>query len=377
MGRRLRLTIGFALALAAGAAHATGPGALADPPAAATERPAQPSATGSDAPAELPPDFGTPSPMPGSAPPAGDNLGPRAPTAGTTPAEPAKQPAGKPEQPSLSGALGKLWAKGKEPAARSEGQTSGKEKEEDKGKSKDADVARTQAAVPARGAPPATTPVEEPPLPAPVAVPGTAPAPADLGTAPALPPPAPAEAPAPAMPAPRDPALEAAQAAGNPAPPATTPVVTEANPLPAAALPPGTNPVPSATPTAPAEPKIPFVLSAEDCPLGRQTVGLTVDVVAPQVLNLNQTATFKIVVRNNGQSDARGVVVRDRLPEGLAFVSSSPAAEPSDSLLVWNLGTVPAGSEKIITLTGKPGHTGAFDHAATVSMMAASKARTI
>ncbi|MFO0909925.1 MAG: hypothetical protein U0794_16515, partial [Isosphaeraceae bacterium] len=42
-----------------------------------------------------------------------------------------------------------------------------------------------------------------------------------------------------------------------------------------------------------------------------------------------------------------------------------------------NLGTVPAGSEKIITLTGKPGHTGAFDHAATVSMMAASKARTI
>ena len=64
------------------------------------------------------------------------------------------------------------------------------------------------------------------------------------------------------------------------------------------------------------------------------------------------------------------------LPEGLALESSQPEAQRSDDLLFWNLASVPAGSERTILLKVKPTRTGAFEHAATVSMLAGGKSRT-
>jgi uncharacterized repeat protein (TIGR01451 family) len=120
------------------------------------------------------------------------------------------------------------------------------------------------------------------------------------------------------------------------------------------------------------------VIPPERLQQGRQAVGLTVDVVGPQVLNINQVVTLKIVLRNTGNSDAQGVVVRDRLPEGLVFMASQPEAEHAgESLLFWKLNAVPAGSEKVILVKVKPTKVGAFDHAATVTMLAGGKARTI
>jgi uncharacterized repeat protein (TIGR01451 family) len=125
-----------------------------------------------------------------------------------------------------------------------------------------------------------------------------------------------------------------------------------------------------------AGPVDPFVLPPEKLPLGRQSVALSVDVVAPQALNLNQFATLQIVVRNTGTTDAMGVVVRDELPESLEFQSSQPEAERSGAMLFWKLTTVPAGSEKKISVRVKTIKTGEFDHAATVTMLAGSKSRT-
>ena len=121
----------------------------------------------------------------------------------------------------------------------------------------------------------------------------------------------------------------------------------------------------------------PFVLPPDRLQLGRQAVSLTIDVVAPQVLNLNQVATLKIVVRNTGTSDAMGVVVRDELPESLSFLASQPEAEQSEPLLFWRLNTVPAGAERQILVRVKPIKVGPFDHAATVTMLAGGKSRTI
>ncbi len=121
----------------------------------------------------------------------------------------------------------------------------------------------------------------------------------------------------------------------------------------------------------------PFVLPPAKLPLGRQSVGLTVDVVGPAVLNLNQITTFQIVVRNSGTTDALGVVVRDELPESLNFVSSQPEAERNGALLFWKLKVVPAGSETKILVRAKAIKVGEFDHAATVTMRAGSKSRTI
>jgi uncharacterized repeat protein (TIGR01451 family) len=95
------------------------------------------------------------------------------------------------------------------------------------------------------------------------------------------------------------------------------------------------------------------------------------------VLNINQATALKVVVKNNGQTEAIGVVVRDELPEALTFLSSQPEAQRIDALLSWTLGTIPAGSERVITLHVKPTKVGSFDHAATVSMLAGGKSRTM
>ena len=157
-------------------------------------------------------------------------------------------------------------------------------------------------------------------------------------------------------------------------------VVKSQNP----AEPADTGPVPVATegqggpPTQgiPGDPKS-FVLPADRVPLGRQSMGLTVDVVGPEFWNINQVCVLKIVVKNTGAADAMGVSVRDELPDGLAFVSSQPEAQPLGTLLTWSLGIVPANSERTISLSVRPTKIGAFDHAATVTMLAGGKSRTI
>jgi uncharacterized repeat protein (TIGR01451 family) len=123
----------------------------------------------------------------------------------------------------------------------------------------------------------------------------------------------------------------------------------------------------------------PFVLPQDKLPLGRQSVALSVDVVGPQVLNINQTASLKIVVRNTGTADAMGVVVRDELPDSLDFLSSQPEAERNGALLFWKLATVPAASERVISLRVKAVKVDPAEviHAATVSLLAGSKSRTI
>lgn len=370
MGRRLSLLIGMALAFGVGAAFGAGPAPAEDPPAPAPT----PSSTssGADLPLKLPPIPAEGRSTPAAELPAGftgpsgaqpNNVGPDVPSAGSPGAG----------TPPLS------KSRGKSPTANATAAQAGD------GTKKDEAVTRAQTPAPTPVAAPDAAPALPPAAPA-------LPAPAEPGPPAPVAVPVAVPSPAPAA-APRDPLLEPSQAVGTsppntpkplagapPAqtPPAVTPIVTDTGPLPPATPPPGTaGSVPTATPGAPREPKPPFVLTAEELPLGRQSVGLTVDVIAPQVLNLNQTANFKVVIKNNGQTDARGVVVRDQLPEGLHFVSSQPEAEHPEGLLVWNLGTVGAGSEKTIALVVKPMKTGSYDHAATVTMMAGGKSRTI
>lgn len=191
-------------------------------------------------------------------------------------------------------------------------------------------------------------------------------------------PPVPAELPAKDF----DPMVEPSQATGTlptrgkplvPVPgPGQKPPVRVAQAADAAASTPA--PAPASAPVPEEKPR--FTLPAESLPLGRQSIGLTVDVVAPQSLNLNHESTLKIVVKNNGVTDAHGVIVRDELPPKVEFLSSQPEARRIDSLLTWNLETVPAGSERIITLKVKAVQVGPFDHAATVTMMAGGKSRT-
>jgi uncharacterized repeat protein (TIGR01451 family) len=137
---------------------------------------------------------------------------------------------------------------------------------------------------------------------------------------------------------------------------------------------PSTSSDPAGTGTGP---DTPYVLPLERLPMGRNTVGLSVDVQAPSVVSINQETKLKIVVRNTGSSEAMGVVVRDQLPEGLVFVRSQPSTEPVGQILTWVLGTMAANSDRVLTVTVKPTQVGSFDHAATVTMRAGGKSRTL
>jgi uncharacterized repeat protein (TIGR01451 family) len=134
-------------------------------------------------------------------------------------------------------------------------------------------------------------------------------------------------------------------------------------------------PTDPSSPTATAEAS--DTLAPERFPLGRQSVGVTVDVQAPSVININHEARFKIVVRNTGQTDALGVVVRDQLPEGMTYLASDPPADSSGSILTWKLGTLAAGSDRVLTLRTRPSRVGSFEHAATVSVLAGVRSRTL
>jgi len=209
------------------------------------------------------------------------------------------------------------------------------------------------------------------------APPGALPAPPSMPAPPGSDAPPPATLPAPAEPADMPPvktdddAVERVQAPG--AAPGPNPAPGEGKMLPPAAERPGQ---PAGKGSA-KEPETPFVVAPENLPVGKQSIGLTVEVIAPQFLNVNQTSSLKVVVRNPGTTDAKGVVVRDALPPNLSYVGSQPEAARADSVLTWHLGDVPAGSERVIRLDVKPTAVGAFEHAATVTMAAGARSRTV
>jgi uncharacterized repeat protein (TIGR01451 family) len=152
--------------------------------------------------------------------------------------------------------------------------------------------------------------------------------------------------------------------------------VQAANPLPLATVPPGGG----GTPTPAATPGLPFMVDASRVPAsGPQSVGLTVQVVAPSAMNLHKTATVKLVVKNTGPNDAMDVVVRDQVPDGLKFLSAVPesSSPAGSSIVAWNLGNLPAGTEKTLRLDVIPERIGNYDHIATVSALTAAKAASV
>jgi uncharacterized repeat protein (TIGR01451 family) len=66
---------------------------------------------------------------------------------------------------------------------------------------------------------------------------------------------------------------------------------------------------------------------------------------------LTDGVAFRIVVTNDGPDAATGVVVNDRLPAGLSFVSASPTQGSYDPLTGdWVIGTLPNGASATLTM---------------------------
>jgi len=83
---------------------------------------------------------------------------------------------------------------------------------------------------------------------------------------------------------------------------------------------------------------------------------------------LGTNATFTVTVTNNGPSDATGVAVRDQLPAGLAYVSSTPSVGTYNSGTgVWTIGNLASGASATLQLVARVDALGALTNTAQVS----------
>ena len=88
---------------------------------------------------------------------------------------------------------------------------------------------------------------------------------------------------------------------------------------------------------------------------------------APATAVLGQTFAYGIRVNNPASVAANNVMVTDMLPDGIAYVSSSPKATVDAQKLTWSLGTLPAGGSRSLSVTVKGTKTGSFENCADVA----------
>lgn len=109
---------------------------------------------------------------------------------------------------------------------------------------------------------------------------------------------------------------------------------------------------------------------------GPQEASLVIEKRGPREARIGQPCRFVIKVRNSGTGAAENVVLHDQTPAGTRLVSTSPSASQQNGKLVWRLGTVAAGSERVIEMRLEPLREGPIGSVATVTMDASASAST-
>ncbi len=117
----------------------------------------------------------------------------------------------------------------------------------------------------------------------------------------------------------------------------------------------------------------------EDSPDGPQQPQVSIEKSAPPQAVLGQPMIYTIQVRNVGRTRAKNVVVEDRVPLGTTLTGTDPRAEyiESDGRLMWRLGQMDSGGEKLIRVRVIPTDAGQVGSVATVSFEAEVASRTI
>lgn len=110
---------------------------------------------------------------------------------------------------------------------------------------------------------------------------------------------------------------------------------------------------------------------------GAQTPSVIIQKRAPAEVKVGKPAAFVISVRNVGAVEALDVEVHDRIPAGMRLADASPPPVIQGNLLMWQIGSMPAGDERTITLQLIPEQEGELGSVARVSFEAAASVRTI
>lgn len=110
---------------------------------------------------------------------------------------------------------------------------------------------------------------------------------------------------------------------------------------------------------------------------GVQSPSIVIQKRAPAEVTVGKPASFVIHVQNVGAAEALDVKVHDRIPAGMRLVDASPAPVQQGSLLMWQLGALPAGDERTVTMQLVPETEGELGSVARVTFEAAASVRTI
>jgi uncharacterized repeat protein (TIGR01451 family) len=109
---------------------------------------------------------------------------------------------------------------------------------------------------------------------------------------------------------------------------------------------------------------------------GLQTPTLTVQKLAPPEIQVGKKATFAVRIQNNSQRTAHNVQVVDEVPLGTQLIGTAPKANVSGAQVVWDLGTLSAGEERIVEMELMPTDEGEIGSVATVTFATQASAKT-
>ncbi|ADB15210.1 conserved repeat domain protein [Pirellula staleyi DSM 6068] len=111
---------------------------------------------------------------------------------------------------------------------------------------------------------------------------------------------------------------------------------------------------------------------------GTQAPAISVEKLAPAEIQVGRPAVFEIRVRNAGQSIARQVLLSDFVPQGTKLIASEPqfTRGPEGSLL-WQLGDMQPGDEKLVKLELMPLSEGEIGSVAQVTFAAMATSRSL
>lgn len=87
---------------------------------------------------------------------------------------------------------------------------------------------------------------------------------------------------------------------------------------------------------------------------------------APPTVMVGQSFDYNIVVNNPSRVATTNTVLTDKLPDGIAYVSSDPQAKVNGQNLTWSLGTLASGASSAVKVTVKGTRTGKFTNTAKV-----------
>jgi uncharacterized repeat protein (TIGR01451 family) len=109
---------------------------------------------------------------------------------------------------------------------------------------------------------------------------------------------------------------------------------------------------------------------------GQQNPAITIQKLAPPEIQVGKKCTFAVRVTNTSQHSAHNVQIRDEVPKGTQMIGSAPKANVSGTQVVWDLGTMSPGDERIVEMELLPTEEGDLGSVATVTFAAQASAKS-